>query len=112
MEKELQVAVSSMTPQYGKLRAERQSHPLYSIRHVQLAVHEPLQDVMLLANNMKLPSMLNMLHLITNTVAHRQSWRLCSRKQNKDSVLYFIAAQKSVIPLCCRIGMNNTRQKR
>jgi len=55
--------------------------------------------------------MLNMLHLITNTAACLKPWQLCYRKQSSGSVFYFIAAQKSTIPLRCRVRINRASRK-
>jgi hypothetical protein len=91
---ELGAAISSITPQFGKLYAKKQAHPSHYITHVKPEVHEPLQDITLLVSNMKLSCMLNMLHLITNIADLLQPRKLCSRNQNSDSDLFFIAAQK------------------
>jgi len=40
-----------------------------------------------------------MLHLITNTAACLYLWKLCSQKQNSDSVLYFTVVPKYTISL-------------
>jgi hypothetical protein len=78
-EKELQVTISSVTPQFCKLCAKKEGHPSHKIRHVPPAAHKPLQNT-LLVSNIKLSTMLNMLHLITNIAAHLQLKKLCFQK--------------------------------
>jgi hypothetical protein len=65
--------------------------------HVEPQTH--FQDITLLVSNIKLPYMFNMLHLIMDTAAHLQPWKLRSQKQNSGTALYFIMGQKSTIPL-------------
>jgi hypothetical protein len=67
--KELRVAISTTTPRSGKLCAEKQAHPSHLNKLVQPGAHEPLQITTLLESNIKLPCMLNKLHLTTNTAA-------------------------------------------
>jgi hypothetical protein len=57
--------------------------------------YEPLQDITLLVNNIKLSCMI----ITTNTATHLQLQQLCSQKQNCGGVLYFTMAQNSTIPL-------------
>jgi hypothetical protein len=93
-EKELRVIISSVTPRFDKLSAEKQVHPSHCIRHMKPEVRVPLQDITLLVSDMKLSYMLHTLHLVTNAATRFQFQQLLSRKQNVEIVLYFV-----VIPL-------------
>jgi hypothetical protein len=66
---EIQFVISSIISWFVKMWAKKLAHPLHYVRHVQPAAHKPLQDITLLVCNRKLLCMLNMLYLITNTVA-------------------------------------------